>query len=291
MKRFLREPLLHFLVLGAGLFFAYHVVSKHSGSSEHGKIVVTQGQIEHLTVGFMRTWQRPPTAQELDALIRDYVREEVYSREATALGLDREDVIIRRRLQQKLEFMTEDVAAQLEPTEEQLRMYLKAHSDAFRVEQRFTFRQIYLNPELRRNNVARDAEQLLAKLQTADAKMDVSNLGDALLLEHDFDAVSASEITRQFGDKFFAKLAALPTRQWQGPIESGFGAHLVYVSTRTKGRVPPLEEVRDAVRREWRNAQRQKANQRFYAELLKRYTVIMESAQPTNEPKRVAKAK
>jgi hypothetical protein len=239
----------------------------------------------------MRTWQRPPTAQELDALIRDYVREEVYSREAMTLGLDSEDVIIRRRLKQKLEFMTEDVAAQLEPTEEELRTYLKAHSDAFRVEQRFTFKQIYLNPELRRNDLARSAAQLLAKLQTFDAKIDVSNLGDALLLEHDFNAVPASEITRQFGDKFVAKLAELPIGQWQGTIESGFGVHLVYVSDRIEGRIPPLKEVRSAVRREWANAQRQKANEQFYSGLLERYTVIIESPQPVNEPKRVAKAK
>ena len=290
MKKFLREPLLHFLLLGAGLFFAYGVMSKRVGS-EPEKIVVTQGKIEHLVTGFTGTWQRPPTAEELEGLIGDYVREEVYCREAIALGLDKDDIVIRRRLQQKLEFITEDVAAQANPTEEQLRTYLKAHPDAFRVEQRFTFKQIYFNPELRRDNLARDAQQLLAKLQTTDAKIDVSNLGDALLLEHDFDAVPASEITRQFGDKFVAKLAELPTWQWQGPIESGFGAHLVYVSARTEGHVPALEDVRGAVRREWANAQRQKANEQFYANLLKRYTVVIESPQPANEPKRVAKAK
>ena len=290
MKRFLREPLLHFLLLGAGLFFAYSVMSKRGGS-EPGKIVVTQGKIEHLVTGFTGTWQRPPTAEELEGLIGDYVREEVYCREAITLGLDKDDIVIRRRLQQKLEFITEDVAAQANPTEEQLRTYLKAHPDAFRVEQRFTFKQIYLNPELRHDNLARDAQQLLAKLQSADAKIDVSNLGDALLLEHDFDAVPASEITRQFGDKFVAKLAELPSGRWQGPIESGFGAHLVYVSDRIEGRISPLEEVRGAVHREWANAQRQKANEQFYAGLLKRYTVTIESPQPVKEPKRVAKAK
>jgi hypothetical protein len=290
MKRFLREPLLHFLLLGAGLFFAYGLVSKHA-SGEPGKIVVSRGQIEHLVVGFMRTWQRPPAAEELDCLIRDYVREEIYFREAIAFGLDKNDIVIRHRLQQKLQFITEDVAAQLEPTEEQLRTYLKAHPDTFRVEERFTFKQIYLNPQLRRDNLARDAQQLLARLQTTDAKIDVSNLGDALLLEHDFNAVPASEITRQFGDKFVAKLGELPTGQWQGPIESGFGAHLVYVSDLIEGRIPSLAEVRGAVRREWANAQRQKANEQFYAGLLKRYTVIIESPQPVNEPKRVAKAK
>jgi hypothetical protein len=146
LKSLLREPLVHFLLLGVGIFLADSLVAQRA-STEPERIVITQGLIEHLATEFARTWQRPPSADELEGLIREHLREEVYYREALALGLDKNDIIIRRRLRQKLEFISEDVAAQAEPTDEQLRAYLKANPEAFRVEPRFTFRQVYLNPK------------------------------------------------------------------------------------------------------------------------------------------------
>src|SRR5436190_15969553 len=154
MKRLLKEPLLHFLLLGAAIFVAYSLVSKRS-SDEPGRIVITQGQVASMVVGFSRTWQRPPTREELDGLLRDRVQEEVYCREAMALGLDKDDTIIRRRLRQKMEFLTEDVAALAEPTDDELSAYLKAHADTFRVQRRFTFSHVYLTPKRRSENLAR----------------------------------------------------------------------------------------------------------------------------------------
>ena len=269
---------MHFLLLGAVIFLAYSLASKHT-SGEPGRIVVTQGQIATLAEGFARTWQRPPTLEELDGLIRDRVREEVYYREALALGLDKDDMIIRRRLRQKIEFISDDIVALPEPTDDELNAYLKAHPDSFRTEQRFTFSQVYLNPEKHSENLARDAAQLLAQLRQAGDKADVSALGDSLMLEHTFTEVPGSEVVKQFGEKFAAKLGELTPGQWQGPVESGYGVHLVFVSERTEGRAPALAEVRDAVRREWANARRLEANEKFYQELLKRYTVTIERPQ------------
>jgi len=285
MKRLLKEPLLHFLLLGAGLFLAYSLMPKSPGNGEAGKIVVTQGQIEHLATGFAKTWQRPPTAQELEGLVRDWVREEVYYREAMALGLDRDDTVIRRRLRQKMEFVSDDIVAQTEPSDADLTAYLQAHPDSFRVEQRFTFRQVYLNPEKHGENLARDAAQLLAQLNQADNKGDASALGDSFLLEHQFAAVPASEVANQFGEKFAAQLGELPPNQWQGPVESGYGEHLVFVSERTEGRLPVLAEVRDTVRREWANARRLEANEQFYEAMLKHYVVTVERPQSAEEKK------
>jgi hypothetical protein len=272
MKRILKEPLLHFLLLGAAIFAAYSLVSTRT-SDEPGKIVVTQGHVASLVASFTRTWQRPPTAQELAGLVHDRVREEVYYREALALGLDKDDLIIRRRLRQKMEFVSDDIAAQTEPSDADLTAYLQSHPESFRVEQQFTFRQVYLNPEKHGDNLARDTAQLLAQLNQAGDKADASALGDSFLLEHQFAAVPASEVAKQFGEKFAAKLGGLSPGQWQGPVESGYGVHLVLVSERTEGRLPALAEVRDAVRREWDNARRLEANEKFYGELLKRYTV------------------
>jgi PPIC-type PPIASE domain len=282
MKRLIREPLLHFLLLGAAIFTAYNLLPNRS-SAEPGKIVITQGQIEHLSTGFARTWQRPPTADELAGLVRDRVREEVYYREARALGLDKDDTVIRRRLRQKMEFVSDDIAAQAEPSDADLNAYLQAHPDSFRVEPRFTFRQVYLNPKRRGENLARDAAQLLVLLNQAGGTPETSALGDSLLLEYQFAAVPVSEVAKQFGEKFAAKLPGLTSGQWQGPIESGYGVHLVVVSERTEGRLPVLVEVRDAVRREWDNARRLEANEKFYQELQKRYTVTIEGLESVAE--------
>jgi hypothetical protein len=285
MMRLLKEPLLHFLLLGAGLFLAYSLMPKGPGNGEPRKIVVTQGQIEHLATGFAKTWQRAPTAHELEGLIRDWVREEVYSREAVALGLDRDDAVIRRRLRQKMEFISDDIVAQTEPSDSDLTAYLRAHPDSFRVEQRITFRQVYLNPEKHGDNFARDAAQLLAQLNEADNKSDASALGDSVLLDRQFTAMPVSEVAKQFGEKFAAQLNELPPGQWQGPVESGYGVHLVFVSERTEGRLPALAEVRDAVRREWTNAQRLEANEQFYQAMLKHYVVSIERPQAAAENK------
>jgi hypothetical protein len=279
MKRILREPLLHFLLLGTVIFAAYGFVSKR-GSNEPDKIVISKGQIAAMTEGFARTWRRPPTRDELEGLIKDRVQEEVYCREAMALGLDKEDTVIRRRLRQKMEFVSDDVAALAEPTDDELSAFLKSHADTFRVQRQFTFSHVYLNPERHGENLARDTAQLLARLQQAGDKADISELGDSFLFEHKFQSLPASEIVKQFGEKFATKLGELSPGQWHGPIESGYGVHLVWINERTEGRLPALAEVRDAVRREWGTARRLESNEKFYQELLKRYTVTIERAEP-----------
>jgi hypothetical protein len=289
IKKLLREPLVHFLILGAALFLASSLMNRHT-SGDSRKIVISQGQIEHLEDTFMRANQRMPSDEELQGLLRDYIRGEVYYREALALGLDRDDAPIRQRLRSKMEFISEDIAAQAEPTDDQLRSYLKYHPDKFRVEQRFTLSQIYLNPDRHGNHVADDARQLLAKLSQTEGQKDISELGDPFLLEPKPDDVSSSEVARDFGDKFVAAIENLPVGKWQGPIESGLGVHLVLIRKRTDGRIPQLDEVRAAVRREWANDYRVEANEKFYESLLKRYTVIFEYPETVSGEKVAARA-
>jgi hypothetical protein len=275
VKNIIREPLVHFLLLGVGLFIAYHMMSK-PGSDRPLNIVITEGQVEQLVAGFTKTWQRPPTPEELTGLVRDRVREEVYCREAMAMGLDKDDTIIRRRLRQKMEFLSDDIASLVEPTESDLNVYFRAHRDAFRLPERFTFTQVYLEPGKHGATLARDARELLAKLKQIGPGADLSSLGDPFLLEHQFTALPGSEIATQFGDEFAAKLTTLAPGQWHGPVPSGYGVHLVFLSQRTEARLPALAEVRDAVRREWDNARRLEANENIYQRLLKRYTVTVE---------------
>jgi hypothetical protein len=270
MKRVFGEPLLHFLVLGAVLFAAYGVLNRSgSSSNSNGEIVVTAGRIEHLKTGFTRSWRRPPSADELDDLIRSYIREEVYYRQAREMGLDRDDQIIRRRLQQKLEFVSEDVAAQSEPSENDLETLLRSQPEKFRVGRSYTFTHVYLNPD-RHGNLAADAQRLLFQLSRSDATADASTLGDRFLLETKFQA-------KLFATDFSDRLAKLPIGQWQGPLKSGYGLHLVFVQQRTDGRIPDLSEVRDTAISEWKEIRRNKANEDVFKKLLSRYSITIET--------------
>ena len=275
MKKLLHEPLVHFLVLGLLVFAGFKFTSRNE-AGEPGKIVVTQAQVESLVTGFTRTWQRPPTNLELEGLVREYIREEVSTREALALGLDKDDSVIRRRLRQKLEFVSDSVASQADPDDEALQKYLEAHAESFRGQRQFTFSQVYLDPQKHGENLSRDVNQLLAQLRLAGGQPDLSKLGDSLLLEQDFAAVSVGEVSKQFGEKFAAKLVELPVGEWSGPIESGYGLHLVIVNDRKDGSLPALADVRETVKRDWVNAQRSETNEKFYQALLKRYTVTIE---------------
>lgn len=275
MKRILRDPLVHFLLLGVAIFAAYNLVAGDSGD-EPGKIVISQGQLASMREAYILTWQRPPTPEEWEGLIHDRLREEVYYREALAMGLDRDDVVIRRRLRQKLEFVTDDIVAQAQPTDDELQAYLEAHVDQFRTEQRFTFRQLYLSREKHGENLEREVTQLLAKLNGKEGDATFATSGDPFMLEHELIAVPAGEVTKQFGEQFTARLSELQPGRWHGPVESGFGVHVAFVVERTPGKVPALDDVRDAVTREWEHARRVEANEAVYREMLARYTVTIE---------------
>ena len=290
MKRLLKEPLVHFLALGA-LLFAICSLLNGRGEPAPRHIVISQGQLASMWENFTNTRQRPPTQEEWDGLIRARVREEVSYREALALGLDKDDLIIRRRLAQKLQFISDDSNPQTQPTDAELNAYLQAHPDKFRVEQQFTFRQLYLDRGKHGANLARDAAQLLAKLNQAGADPDRAAMGDPFMLEHSFTSLPVSEIARQFGAAFAGKLTALQPGRWQGPVESAFGVHLVFISERTESQLPALAEVRDAVRREWADAQRLQANDRFYRGLLKHYIVTIEPLEPSVAETKVLAAK
>jgi hypothetical protein len=209
-----------------------------------------------------------------------------------AMGLDKDDTIIRRRLRQKMEFISDDIAAQTEPTEAELSAYLQSHPELFRSEPRFSFSQVYLNPEKRSDHLSSDAEQLLAQLNRAkinnDDTIDASLLGDAIMLEHQFTSLRSSEVANLFGKTFAEKLGELPPGQWLGPVKSGYGVHLVLVSERSESVLPELVDVRDAVIREWANAQRLEANEKFYLDLLERYTVTIEGLEPTAKQSKLA---
>jgi hypothetical protein len=284
--KLLREPLLHFLLLGAAIFATFSLLSRHK-VDKPGEIVVTQGTLENLVTGFTRTWQRPPTQEELRGLTTDYVREEVAYRRAVAMGLDRDDTIVRRRLRQKLEFLSDDLSDRIMPTDADLQDFLQSHVGEFKTETTFTFRQIYLNPQLHRNNLHRNEARLLADLQRAGQQSDLTSLGDPFLLPQSFQDISLSELKNVFGEQFATELSAVAPGKWQAGVASGYGAHLVYVIQRNEGRLPSLTEIHDEVRRQWLDAKRAEATDKLYQILLKGYKIRIEPP----EEKKVARVR
>lgn len=275
MRRFLAEPLVHFLAIGIAIFAVHGWVSG-PGEAPRGEIRITRGQIAALAESFARTWQRPPSASELEGLIEDRIREEVYAREALALGLGEDDTVIRRRLRQKMEFVAEDLAPRAEPTEQELAAHLAAHAESFREPARFDFRQVYLSPAKRGDDLARDAARALEQLRSLTARADASTLGDASLLEFAYEGVTSRELASLFGEAFAEQLSGLSLGQWHGPIASGYGLHLVRVDARRAGRVPALSEAREAVRRDVEAERRAEANEKLYLEMRARYAVTIE---------------
>ena len=227
---------------------------------------------------FTRTWTRPPTQEELDALIENFVREEVFYREALAMGLERGDPMVKRRMRMKLEMMLEDLSAQ-EITDDDLATYLRENPEKFSVEAQISFRQVYLNPDKRRNLEA-DAKRLLAVLNSGTSH---DTLGDATLLPDDLALSGRSDIAATFGERFAEELMTREPGEWTGPVYSAYGAHLVNVSEHIEARQPDLREMRKLVEREYlvqlRNTQKELA----YQKLRINYDVTVEASARTSE--------
>ncbi|MEH7877279.1 MULTISPECIES: peptidylprolyl isomerase [Rhizobium] len=274
-KRVLREPLIHFLLLALLIFAGYGLLSGGDADNKPDTIVVTEPKIEQMATVFAKTWQRPPSAEELKGLIDDYLKEEILVRQALQLGLDRDDTVVRRRLRQKMEFLNVADAEALAATDAELDAYLKANASVFEIDPMLAFQQVFLSPQRRGDTIAKDATSVLEALRINPAT-DRALFGDPTLLPPDLSLSSKTSIGQTFGAEFAEELDKAPLGQWTGPVDSGFGLHLIRVTQRMPGRVPALDEVRDAVVREWTNAKRAQLEDQRFAELLKRYAVTIE---------------
>jgi len=275
MKRLLREPLFHFLLAGIALFLLYHVI-RGGESDAPREIVITEARVEALAENFATVWMRPPTPQEIKGLVDDYVAEEIFYREGVAMGLDQDDTVIRRRLRQKMEFIAEDAATAIEPGDEQLQAYLAQHAAKFVSPTEVTFVQVYLNTERRGDSARADAEKLLAELQAGRGPGNPVDAGDPTLLPAGMQAASPQAIANAFGNDFATAIEEAPVGQWSGPLQSGFGLHLVRVDERVAGALPAFEQIRPIVLREWQSEQRTESNERFLDGLRAKYEVRIE---------------
>lgn len=277
VKRLSREPLIHFLLLGTILFGAYAFLQpKHGGAEQSKQILLTIDDLSQLVMVFRSQWRRDPTPQELRQLVEDKVREEVLYREALALGLDRDDTIVKRRMAQKMQFIAEDVAAAREPTVEELGPWYEANHGQFAFPPRVSFRHLYFSADRRGASARDDAATVLTKLAGQPENSNfAAPLADASMFQEYYRDRTPEFLGKEFGPNFALTVVKLPPGSWQGPVESGFGWHLVFVDTLIPGRVPPFEEVEADVKRAWLAEQKVQAWQKAYKDLRAKYTVLL----------------
>jgi hypothetical protein len=277
LSKIIREPLVHFVIVGAAVFGLYALMAVGNPKDMRDTILVTEGRVQQLAQIFAKTWQRPPTREELRGLIDAYIKEEVYYREALKLGLDRDDTLIRRRMQQKMEFVTEPSDAFLVADDDALQAFLDAHKAEFRVEPRIAFEQVFLNPKRQGEAALARAKQTLQSLKASVPGEIPPDVGDPTLLPTSMPLSPLSGIARNFGETFAANLTDLPENEWAGPIKSPYGLHLVRVTERIDGYDPALAEVRGAVEQNWRTEKRNEFQEQAYDDLLAKYEVVLPS--------------
>ncbi len=287
VRRWLREPLIHFLLIGAVLFAAYGYMQRGRGGVESSKqIQLTVDDLAQLILIFQAQWRRDPTPDEISRLVESKIQEEVLYREGLAMGLDKDDTIVKRRLAQKLQFLAEDVAAAHEPPTTELKAWYEKNRDKFALPSRVSFRHLYFSPDRRGARAREDAANALMKLagQPEDTKL-AASLADPFMFQDYYRDRAPDYLGKEFGPQFAQAVAKLPPGSWQGPIESGFGWHLVFVDTVIPGRSPAFEEIEGDVKTAWLSEQKAQAWDKAYKAMRAKYTVLL-PAPPDSAPGR-----
>lgn len=275
MKRLLKEPLLHFLVLGSLIFAVYSWLNRRApDKSAVGTVRITSNEIAWLKETWSRQWQREPSRDELRGLVTDFLKEELLAREARALGLDQDDTIVRRRLAQKLEFLVQDTSQIAQPTEEDLRRFYEANPERFQTEARISFTQVFFSRE-KRPAAETDAKTALNDLARG---ANTADFGDRILVDSDIVDADMQSVAGQFGRDFAEAVFALEPGGWSGPIESGYGLHVVRVSEVKPGKRRALSEVKTQVLEYWRQQRQRTDNEKYFATLLKKYDVVVDDS-------------
>jgi PPIC-type PPIASE domain len=272
LRRFLAEPLLHFLLLGIGLFVVYQLAAP--ASSVDRKIVVSDSTVSMLAQRYASVWMRQPTLPELQALVDTHVRDEILYREGVALGLDRNDPVIQRRVLQKLAVLSEEQNSLTSPTDAELDAYLQANAARYALPPVLSFEQVLFDPIRHGTELQADFNAALAEL---NAGKDPATLGDSSMLPARAVSMPLDRVARDYGDEFAAALEASPVGVWQGPVRSGFGIHIVRIDSKSPGHPASLAEVRAAVERDWENARRIEGRETYYQTLLKGYEVQIDA--------------
>lgn len=281
-QRFLGEPLLHFVIVGVVLFGAYRLVSPEpEESADPKKIELTKDDVRQLAVTWLAQGRPPPTLDQLRSLMDEKVTEEILFREAVALGLDRDDQIIKRRLAQKMDFLAADLAALDEPSNAELKEWYAKNSDRFVLSPHVSFRHLYFSFD-KHGEATRDVAAAAIGVisgKPADSP-EVASIADPFMFRNYYGDATPDQMAKEFGPDFAKALFNLKSGSWQGPVQSGYGWHLVWIGSIEAGRVPAFEEVAPAVKTAWMDERYNEVKRTAFQEMRSRYVVILPSVVP-----------
>ena len=268
--KILKEPLLHFFIIGAAFFMLYAIINPEASSGDK-RIDITSGRVDALAQQFRKTWNRSPNNDELQSLVESYALEEIYYRKALAMGLDQNDPVVRRRLQQKLEFFNRDIVENLQPSDTELEEYLRLHRQKYQLDNQYSFEQVFVAVDGSHADGKTLADQRLAALNAGKA---VSS--DTSLLPRTLNNKTQYQIDRVFGKGFSQQLDALAINRWSQPVRSGLGLHIVRLSARQSGALPELAMVRGPVKRDWIYDKHEQAKKALNQQLLQDYDIDLQ---------------
>ena len=271
IKKIIREPLLHFLLIGAIIFALYYIFNPVSNTIQ--TIVIDDELVNRVGNLFQKQWGRPPNDSEWSSLIDNEIREEVYYRQALKMNLDHNDELIRRRMNQKLDFISSDLVQMQEPTDAVLQAYYVKHKSKYLLQASYSFSHIYFNAD-KREHAKADALALLPSLPATDNNLSaLTKLGDAFAFAYHTNDALAKEIDAQMGEGFAAALANLPIGKWSGPVLSGFGAHLIFINAVKPASEPDFESIKAQLLNDYRYEYQQQFNQKVYNDFKKEYNI------------------
>ena len=280
LKQLAREPLVHFLCIGAIIYALYALAAADDGGENERQITITAGEVKALTDQWTRLWNRPPTSEEYAGIIRDHVRRQILYREAMAMGLDQGDIVIQRRLAQKVELLAQGLNTPAEPTEEVLLAWYEVNPEPFQPPDRYTITHVFFDPDLRDDATLDDARAALEELRASAAEpSDTSAWGDRFMLQNYYPERSELELRKLFGAGFVTTLVELEPQRWHGPILSGYGTHLVFIHQVARSSPPDFADVKDQVRDAWIAQQITQQSEIFLDDLIDRYEIIVEETQ------------
>jgi peptidyl-prolyl cis-trans isomerase C len=273
--KLLKEPLLHFLVAGGLLFAGYSWIHRGEKKEDPRRIEITSNQIQQIELDWRARWQRPPTQAELQAGISDELRQEVLYREALELGLDKNDTIVKRRMAQKMDFLTDEISALRDPAPGEVEAWFEKNRAQYLPPPLATFHHLYFSSDKRGANAEADARQAMGALERKD-----STGGDASMFQSSYSEQTLDQVARIFGTKFADQLYKLEPGGWRGPVESGFGWHLVWVDALVAGEPPAFEAVATQAKADWLGEQRAELKRTAFDAMKARYEIVIVPAKP-----------
>jgi len=278
MPDFMKKPTVHVVLLGLIVAVAILIAKGPPTADASRRVVVTGADLLQQRAAFMRTWQREPTAAELRRALEQHIRQEVLYREALAREYDRDDLVVRRAMQQKMEFLAASQALQEPPTEEEIEAFFALRQERYGLPAVLSFSQIYLSADQRGAGVEQAAIDLLARLRLEEpVGNDLASYGDSIMLDTTYIEQTEREVSATFGEIFGEAVVRLSVGEWQGPVSSGYGLHLVRVIEREESRIPEWREVANRVITDMEFEARAAVKDQLYQEIAQNYEVFLDS--------------